>query len=79
MQQKECMIIRDLLSSYIEQLTNDTTTSVVEQHLQECRSCQVFYQEMLEDYEEQQAKASGRDKRFWRRGSAAGNMECKSK
>lgn len=67
MQQKECMIIRDLLPSYIEQLTGDTTNSVMEQHLQECRKCRDVYQEMLVDYEEQQARESGIDRKFGRR------------
>lgn len=67
MQQKECMIIRDLFPTYIEQLTNDTTNSIIEQHLQECSKCMDVYQEMLADYEEQRQIENGRDRRFWRR------------
>lgn len=67
MQQKECMIIRDLLPSYIEQLTNDTTNSVIDEHLQGCSKCWEAYQEILVVFEEQCQQENGRDRRFWRR------------
>lgn len=67
MQRKECMIVRDLFPSYIEQLTNDTTNAVVKQHLQECRKCRKIYQEQLTDFEEKQELASSKDRRLGRR------------
>lgn len=64
MQQKDCMIVRDLLTSYTEELTGEKTTQFIRQHLQECAKCRDVYQELLEEQEEQKAKESGLDKRF---------------
>ena len=64
MSQRECGIIGDLLPSYIEQLTNATTNSVVEAHLQECRKCRNYYQELQFEYEEQNNTQSKLDKKF---------------
>ncbi len=64
MQQKKCMIVRDLLDSYAEELTGDKTTEFIQQHLKECTKCRDAYQELLEEQEEQRAKESGLDKRF---------------
>lgn len=66
MQQKECMIVRDLLPSYIEQLANGTTVSVIEKHLQECKHCEKVYQELLLQYEQESCKQGKADKRFFR-------------
>lgn len=67
MQERECVIVRDLLPSYIEQLTNDTTVSVVEAHLKECKKCEKVYQELLATYEEESSMQGKADKRFFRR------------
>ncbi len=67
MKQRECEIVRDLLSLYIEELTNDTTKAVIEGHMQECKGCQEIYQEKLLDYAEQKERESGRERKFWRR------------
>ena len=34
-----CEIVRDLLPSYIDQLTSDTTNHYVQEHLEECTAC----------------------------------------
>lgn len=67
MQERECMIVRDLLPSYIEQLTNDTSVSVIEAHLQECKSCEKKYRELLLQYEEESSSRGKAEKRFFRR------------
>lgn len=67
MQDRECMIIRDLLPSYIEQLTNDTTVSIIETHLQECKSCEKRYRELLLQYEEKSSNQGKAEKHFFRR------------
>lgn len=67
MQERECMIVRDLLPSYIEQLANDTSVSVVETHLQECKKCEKVYRELLSQYEEESSMQGKADKRFFRR------------
>lgn len=64
MQQQECMIVRDLLPSYVEELTSDNTKAFLEKHMKECSKCRSFYQDLIEEYEEQKALESGRDKRF---------------
>ena len=67
MQDRECMIVRDLLPSYIEQLINDTSVTVVETHLQECKKCEKVYRELLSQYEEESSMQGKADKRFFRR------------
>lgn len=48
---KECRIIKDLLPNYIEGLTNEVTNKFVEEHLEECASCQNEKQKMTEKIE----------------------------
>lgn len=48
---KECRIIEDLLPNYIEGLTNEVTNKFVEEHLEECASCQNEKQKMTEKIE----------------------------
>lgn len=67
MQERECMIVRDLLPSYIEQLVNDTTVSIVEAHLRECKGCEKRYRELLLEYEEESNNQGKAEKRFFRR------------
>ncbi len=64
MQQKECMIVRDLLLSYMEELTGDNTGAFIENHLSECSECQDYYQDLLEEQEAQKASEDGLDKLF---------------
>lgn len=45
--EKQCFIVVDLLSSYMEKLTNDTTNRMIEEHLAECESCQEAYEQLL--------------------------------
>ena len=41
-----CELVRDLLPSYVDQLTSDTTNQYMEEHLAECSSCRELYQTM---------------------------------
>lgn len=41
-----CKIVEDLLPLYIENLTNEENTSMIENHLNECESCKEIYNEM---------------------------------
>ena len=41
-----CSVVRDLLPSYVEQLTDQETTELVKSHLQSCGDCRSLYQTM---------------------------------
>ncbi len=41
-----CEMIRDLLPSYIDELTNDVTNKEIEEHIKECCTCEKALQEM---------------------------------
>ncbi|GAB6991917.1 zf-HC2 domain-containing protein [Paenibacillus pini] len=42
----KCDIVRDLLPSYIENLTSPSSNEEIEQHLTSCEHCRQFHQEM---------------------------------
>lgn len=44
----DCDIVHDLLPSYVDGLTNETTNKAVEEHLAECTSCAEAYKIMKE-------------------------------
>lgn len=44
-----CDIIRDLLPSYIDGLTSEASTKLVEEHLAQCPQCRSYYRAMKED------------------------------
>lgn len=44
-----CAIVRDLLPSYVEGLTETVTTAAVKEHLESCADCQKKYQAMTVD------------------------------
>ena len=43
-----CEIVRDLLPSYVDGLTNDVSNQAVEQHIKICENCRKLYREMRE-------------------------------
>ena len=60
-----CEIVRDLLPSYIEELTSEMSTEVVEEHLKECENCKNILGEMQKDLgPEKQAEAEERKAGF---------------
>lgn len=65
MQDRECMIVRDLLPSYIEKLITNTSVSFIEEHLQECKGCDRRYRELLLQYEEESISHEKAEKRFF--------------
>lgn len=44
-----CAVVRDLLPSYVEGLTEEETTSAVRDHLETCESCRTHYEAMAGD------------------------------
>lgn len=60
-----CEIVRDLLPSYIDELTSEMSTEVVEEHLKECENCKNILGEMQKDLgPEKQAEAEERKAGF---------------
>lgn len=52
MEKKEiCNIIKDLLPSYIEKLTNEETNKFIESHISECEECQELLENMRKEIE----------------------------
>ena len=47
----KCGIIRDLLPSYIDQLTCEDSNQEIENHLDGCRECTKYYHQMLVSYD----------------------------
>lgn len=44
----KCEIIRDLLPSYIDELTSEVSNQEIEEHLKECTGCSQYLKEMKE-------------------------------
>lgn len=42
----KCEIIRDLLPSYIDELTSEVSNQEIEEHLKECTGCSQYLKEM---------------------------------
>ena len=55
-----CEIVRDLLPSYIDELTSEMSTKAVDEHLKECEKCQNILGEMKRDLV-QEKQAEGGD------------------
>lgn len=45
----KCEVIQDLLPSYIDRLTSDSSNQLVERHLNECDACKVLYNDMKQE------------------------------
>ncbi|MBQ7067342.1 MAG: zf-HC2 domain-containing protein [Lachnospiraceae bacterium] len=67
---RTCAIVEDLLPSYLEELTNDTTKEMIEEHLKECKKCRAYKEELLAEKEEfllqEEKKSAGFKKRLSR-------------
>ena len=55
----KCEIVKDLLPSYIEKLTNDVTNEAVESHMKECKECK----QLLEDMKQGEVKINEEEKK----------------
>lgn len=47
-----CTIVEDLLPSYLDGLTNDTTNEMIEEHIKVCESCSEHKQTLLDNNEQ---------------------------
>ena len=73
MKNDKCYLIRDLLPSYIDELTGEETNKEIENHLNECPECKKAYESMkgdipgekeieaAEEYDEKLIKKIGQD------------------
>lgn len=52
-----CEVIRDLLPSYIDELTSETTNQLVREHLDDCAGCRAVYASMRAPEREPEAEA----------------------
>lgn len=62
-----CAIVEDLFSSYTEELTNETTSHKIEEHLKKCKSCQKKYEVYLLQTEEENMQDEKKGWKFYRR------------
>ena len=49
MKNEKCSLIKDLLPSYIDELTSEETNKEIENHLNECPDCKKVYESMKSD------------------------------
>lgn len=52
-----CKLVKDLIPLYVEGLTSEESTQLIEQHIAECSDCQSYYELIKRDYEHQQKRA----------------------
>ena len=43
---KNCEIVKDLLPNYIEKLTKEETSTFIEKHIDKCKKCRKYYENM---------------------------------
>lgn len=52
----DCEVVEDLLPSYVDQLTHEKTTQLIQEHLENCISCQKKYEAMSLDDQHSSSK-----------------------
>lgn len=64
---RTCAIVEDLLPSYIEELTNDTTKEMIEEHIKECKACRTYKEHLLFEKEELLLQEQKKSEKFKKR------------
>ena len=64
---KLCNIIKDLLPSYIENLTNDETNSFIESHIADCPECKELLENMQKEIEVNSPKKEEKNFKYIKR------------
>lgn len=64
MEKPTCGIIEDLLQSYCDDITGETVTEMIQEHLKECSGCQKKYREVLLQRQQEEEKEVLRGKSF---------------
>jgi len=62
MKETSCALIKDILPLYMEHLTSQETNDAVEEHLDECKSCQDLYDSMKEEMSEEISEEMSEEK-----------------
>lgn len=57
-EKQSCAVIQDLLPLYVEQLTSEETNQIIEEHLEECKSCKSLYISMKEEIPRESEQAN---------------------
>lgn len=60
----KCEIVRDLLPSYMDEVTSENTASVIAGHLSECASCRKSYEDLRLQRQQDESDDIERDKNF---------------
>ena len=65
MENKEnCKIIKDLLPSYIDELTSEETKKYIETHLEECNECKETLENMKKDFEKEKKDVNNKSIKY---------------
>lgn len=59
-----CGIIQDLLQSYCDDITGETVSEMIQEHLEECAECQKKYEEVLAQRQKEEEEEVLRGKSF---------------
>ena len=59
----KCEIIRDLFPSYIDGLTSKESNQAIEEHLEGCRECRRYLEEMQREIASEELTQEEREKR----------------
>lgn len=49
MSKLNCNVVKDLLPNYIDHLTSEETNKEIEEHIEECKDCNMYYRQMKEE------------------------------
>lgn len=59
-----CAMVEDLLPSYLEGLTNDTTNQMIEEHINGCEKCRKYKENLLVSYKQLEREEVDKTKGF---------------
>jgi len=63
-EQRDCKIIRDLLPSYIDSLTNESTNQYIEEHLNNCEQCKKILEDMKKELKLNTTPKEGKEVKY---------------
>ena len=61
-----CVLVEDLLPSYLDGLTNDTTKEMIEEHIANCKLCQKYRDDLLVSNEQLDKEEEEKTRNFKR-------------
>lgn len=64
MEKISCEIVGDLLPSYYDQVTSDTTREVLNEHLCQCDTCRLRYENRIRQWKQEEESESVRGRKF---------------